>query len=52
MTLLYANSVFDELMVQTPEQKLKRVNAFIYNVERLFGVESGTLQEAMLPMFK
>lgn len=51
MILLYANVSFDDLIEQTPEQKLKRVKAFIYNVERLFGMESGALQEAMMPMF-
>ena len=34
------------------EEKQKKVMGFIYNTERLFGMESGALLEAMKPIFE
>lgn len=52
MTMLYANTMFDDLLEQTSEQKQQRMEAFIYNTERLLGTERGTLQEAIMKIFQ
>lgn len=35
MTLLYYNTVFDDLMKHSEEEKQRKIAAFIYNLERL-----------------
>ncbi|GIP34241.1 TetR/AcrR family transcriptional regulator [Paenibacillus sp. J2TS4] len=48
MVVIYANTVFDDDMVTlTDEERLLRMLAFICNVERLLGAESGSLMDAM-----
>lgn len=51
MTLLYSNTVFDDLAGYSGEERQKRISAFIYNLERLLGMEEGSLREAILPIF-
>ncbi len=51
MLLLYANTVFDDSIAYPEEVKMRKVLAFISNVEVLFHMQSGSLREAMLPMF-
>ena len=51
MLLLYSNSVFDDSIEYSVEEKKKKVLAFIGNTEILLHMESGSLLEAMLPMF-
>lgn len=44
MVVTYANTIFDDDMVQmTNEDRATRIQAFIFNVERLLDVESGSL---------
>lgn len=52
MLMLYANVVFDDLLEQSPEQRTRRVQGFIYNAERLFGTEPGELQSALMQIFE
>ena len=54
MTILYANTAFDELNVAglTHEQRERKIAGFIYNVERLMGMAEGSLQEAILAVFR
>lgn len=52
MTFLYSTTVFDTLDYHSEEDKNKKMLAFIYNLERLLGMESGSMQEAILPMFQ
>ncbi|MBO5169188.1 MAG: TetR/AcrR family transcriptional regulator [Oscillospiraceae bacterium] len=54
MTILYANTAFDELSVTglSPEQRERKIAGFIYNLERLMGVAEGSLQEAILAIFR
>lgn len=54
MTMLYANTAFDELNMDgiSPEQREKKIAGFIYNVERLIGMEEGGLQEAIMKIFR
>ncbi len=48
MVVVYTNTVFDDDMVQmTNEERTSRIQAFVFNVERLLGVESGSLTYAM-----
>ena len=51
MLLLYSNSVFDDSIEYSTEEKRKKVLAFIGNTEILLHMEKGSLLEAMLPMF-
>ncbi|MGG1638338.1 TetR/AcrR family transcriptional regulator [Paenibacillus sp. NRS-1760] len=48
MVVIYANTVFDDDMVQmTNEERASRIQAFVFNVERLLGVKSGGLIDVM-----
>jgi hypothetical protein len=51
MVVAYMNTVFDDEMVNvTDEERASRIQAFIFNVERLFGAESGSLM-CIMQMF-
>lgn len=48
MVVVYANTIFDNDMVEmTEEVRMSRILAFIANVERLLGAESGSLMSVM-----
>lgn len=48
MVVIYANTVFDDDVVQiTDEERASRIQAFVFNVERLLGAESGSLMNVM-----
>lgn len=48
MIVAYTNTVFDDDMVEmTDEERASRIPAFVFNVERLLGVESGSLMYMM-----
>ncbi|MEH6943644.1 TetR/AcrR family transcriptional regulator [Bacillus sp. JJ722] len=51
MIVVYANTVFDDDMVNiTNEERTSRIQAFIFNIERLLGAECGSLS-CMMQMF-
>lgn len=52
MTFLYANTVFDDLMEHSEEEKQRKIEAFIYNVERLLNMEQGSMKSAIMPLFE
>ena len=52
MTLLYSNTVFDTLAEHGKEERERKINAFIYNLERLLGMERGSMEAAILPIFQ
>lgn len=52
MTLLYSCTVFDELSEYQEEERQRKATAFVYNLERLLGMESGSLQAAILPVLQ
>ncbi len=52
MTLLYSNTVFDDLAEHSEEERNRKIAAFIYNLERLLGMEQGSMQAAVLPIFE
>lgn len=44
MVVAYTNAVFDDDMVEmTDEERVSRIQAFIFNTERLLGAEKGSL---------
>lgn len=48
MVVAYTNTVFDDDMVSmTNEERVSRIQAFIFNTERLLGAESGSLMDVM-----
>lgn len=49
MVVIYASAVFDgDLIPLTDEERLSRIMAFIHNVERLLGAESGSLKNTFV----
>lgn len=48
MVVIYANAVFDgDMVTLTNEERFSRMLAFICNVERLLGAESGSLMDTL-----
>ena len=48
MVVAYTNTIFDDDMVEmTNEESATRIQAFIFNAERLLGAESGSLMDVM-----
>lgn len=52
MTMLYSSTVFDDLTGYSGEERQKKISAFIYNLERLLGMERDSLREAILLIFR
>lgn len=51
MVVVYANTIFDDdIVLLTDEELASRIQAFVFNTERLLGAESGSLMSVM-PMF-
>lgn len=51
MLLMYSNTVFDDSIAYSEEEKKGKVMSFIGNAEILLHMEKGSLLEAMMPMF-
>ncbi|QJD83257.1 TetR/AcrR family transcriptional regulator [Cohnella herbarum] len=48
MIVIYANTIFDDDMVtMTDEERVSRIQAFVFNAERLLGAETGSLMYVM-----
>lgn len=52
MMMLYAEITFDSQVERTKRVWEQKVKAFTYNVERLLGMESGSLREYVEPIFQ
>lgn len=52
MTLLYSSTVFDALAELGREERQRKIDAFIYNLERLLGMKRDSLREVILPIFQ
>lgn len=52
MTFLYVNTVFDDLMEHSEEEKQRKIAAFIYNVERLLNMEPDSMKAVIIPLFQ
>ena len=51
MVVTYANTIFDDdIVAMTNEERITRIQAFVFNVERLLGAEKGSLQ-SVIQMF-
>ena len=53
MIMLYANTAFDDLDMaeMSQEEREQKMAGFIYNVERLMGMEEQSLQETIMKIF-
>lgn len=52
MTFLYVNTVFDDLMEHSEEERQRKIAAFIYNLERLLNMEQDSMKPAIMPLFQ
>ena len=52
MVMLYSNTAFDDLMEYSEAERTEKIDAFIYNTERLFGMECGSMRDVILPVFE
>lgn len=52
MAMLYSSIAFDALSGDDEEKRQRKIKAFICNLERLLGMEPGSMQEAMMPIFE
>lgn len=52
MTLLYSNTVFDAMVEHSDEERQRKILAFIYNLERLLGMNRDSMRDVILPIFK
>ena len=52
MTFLYVNTIFDDLMAYSNEDRQKKIAAFIYNLERLLNMEQNSMKSAIMPIFE
>ena len=51
MIMVYAYTAFDGLVEQAEQARLRRIDGFIYNTERILGAGEGALREAILKVF-
>ena len=51
MVMIYSNIAFDELSELSPEDRVRKIQAFIFHTERILGAKEGALQEAILRIF-
>lgn len=52
MTFLYVNTAFDDLVNDSGEDRQRKTAAFIYNLERLLNMEQGSMESAIMPLFR
>lgn len=51
MVMIYSNVAFDELAELSPEERMRKIQAFICHTERIMGAAEGILQEPILRIF-
>lgn len=52
MAMLYSGIAFDDLMEDGGEDGQRKIKAFIYHLERLFGIKEDSLADIMTPFFR
>ena len=52
MIMTYSYTAFDSMVHYSEEEEQRKRMGFIYHVERVFGMESGALQEVVKPIFE
>lgn len=51
MVMLYSYVAFDALEERSETERQKKIAAFIYHMERILGMDEGSLLEVILPLF-
>ncbi len=51
MLMIYSNAAFDDLAIMDSEERIHKIQAFIFHTERIMGVEEGTLREPIMRIF-
>lgn len=51
MIMTYSYKAFDSMVQYSEEEEYRKIMGFIYHAERVFGMETGALQEAMSSIF-
>ena len=49
--MLYSNTAFDELADLDERDRQRKIAGFIYNTERVLGMDRGSMEQAILPLF-
>lgn len=52
MIMVYVTVIFDGEIEQSREEQERRVQGFIYNIERLMGVNEGSMVSCVIKIFK
>ena len=52
MIMIYSNIVFDDRKMTSPEENTRRIEGFIYNIERMLGTKRGYLREVITGIFR
>lgn len=52
MLFLYANTIFDDLIEHSKEEKQKKAAAFVFNLERLLKMEQGSMKVVVNSIFQ
>ncbi len=52
MIMTYSYTAFDSMVHYSEEEEQRKIMGFIYHAERVFGMESGALLEAVTPIFE
>ena len=52
MIMTYSYSAFDSMVSYQKEERDKKIKGFVYHAERIFGMEPGSLMDAMIPIFE
>lgn len=52
MLMTYSYTAFDSLNQYSEEEEQRKVMGFVYHAERILGMKSGALKEAMRPIFE
>lgn len=52
MTFVYSNAVLDNIDKYNDDEQNRKINGYIYNLERLLNMEQGSMQKVILPIFQ
>ncbi|MGM9531391.1 TetR/AcrR family transcriptional regulator, partial [Intestinibacter sp.] len=52
MVMLYSCIAFDSMEEYSEKERQKKIDGFIYNVERMLGMEYGSMKDAIIPLFQ
>ena len=49
--MVYASYAFDDLVDISESERQKKIDALIYNIERLLSIKKGSMREMILSLF-